>query len=213
MAKVALAATPRAKAKAQKKVKAAPPPRELTVSLLRHAKSDWDDAALADFDRPLSKRGLKAAPRMAAALAQLEFAPDIVLCSTAVRADQTLGLIRPQLPDGVLIEPDRELYLASPAKLLSRLQAIDGAFSHALVIGHNPGLHALALDLVRDGERAEITELARKLPTAGLVVISFAVSEWSELRPATGRLRLFLTPAMLRTKAEAARSEDADPDR
>jgi phosphohistidine phosphatase len=169
----------------------------LTITLLRHGKSDWADDELADFERPLARRGEKAVPRIASAMAALGIAPDIVLCSSANRTAQTLDLVRPHLGGSTGIELDRSLYLASPSHMLARIQGLAPGFRHIMVIGHNPGLHALALDLIRDGDREMISALARKLPTAGLVVMHFPMANWTGIQTATGTLQHFLTPARL----------------
>jgi phosphohistidine phosphatase len=127
----------------------------------------------------------------------LAIAPDLVLCSSATRTAQTLDLVRPHLSGSTGFELDRSLYLAPPSVILSRIQGLAAGFRHVMVIGHNPGLHALALDLIRDGDREAISTLARKLPTAGLVVMHFANADWSQIRIGTGTLQHFLTPARL----------------
>lgn len=167
----------------------------LTLSLLRHGKSSWDDPDLDDFDRPLAKRGAKAAAAMGRYLARENLKPDLVLCSSAVRARATLALVLPELglpaPEVVY---DDALYLATPAVLLGRLRKLDGAVKHVLLVGHNPGLHALALELTGDGNRRNISALATKFPTAGLAVIGIPGGRWDALRPASGRLERFVTP-------------------
>lgn len=169
----------------------------LTLTLLRHGKSDWADEDQGDFERPLARRGEKAVPRIAGAMLGLGVEPDIVLCSSAVRAAQTLDLVRPCLSGSAGIELENDLYLAAPSVLLRHVHGLAAGFRHAMLIGHNPGLHALALDLVRDGDRALIGALARKLPTAGMVIIRFDVATWGEIRTATGTLLHFLTPSSL----------------
>ena len=92
----------------------------LTLSLLRHAKSGWDDSSLKDFDRPLSERGETAAPRMGAYMAAQGLAPDLVLCSPAVRACRTLDLVLPHLAGGPTVVYEDNFYLAAPSVLLQR---------------------------------------------------------------------------------------------
>lgn len=173
-------------------------PGMLTLSLLRHAKSSWDDPALDDFDRPLAKRGIAAARRMGGYFRANDLTPGIILCSDAVRARQTLDLVLPHLSIKPAVIHERDLYLASPGALLERLRKLDAkAAHHALLIGHDPGMHLLARDLVASGEPGQVQALERKFPTAALAVIVFRVREWSRLAPAKGRLKLFVTPKML----------------
>ena len=96
----------------------------LTLSLLRHAKSSWDDASLNDFDRPLSERGENAAPRVGAYMAAQGLAPEFVLCSPAVRARQTLDLVLPHLAGGPTVVYEDSFYLAAPSVLLATIVPI-----------------------------------------------------------------------------------------
>lgn len=167
----------------------------LTLMLLRHAKSSWDDPALDDFDRPLTKRGTKAAREMGAYLAAQDLRPDLVLCSTAVRTQATLALVLPELgapaPEVKLIEA---LYLAPSSELMDNVKEAGAGRRRILVIGHNPGLHTFALSLIADGERPAIADLAMGFPTAALAVITFERHRWSELKIATGRLQRLVKP-------------------
>ena len=97
----------------------------LTLSLLRHAKSSWDDSSQKDFDRALSKRGETAAPRVGAYMAQQGLAPDLVLCSPAVRARQTLDLVLPHLATGPTVVYEDRFYLAAPSVMLARVRKIE----------------------------------------------------------------------------------------
>lgn len=168
-----------------------------TVSLFRHAKSSWDDPKLADFDRPLSARGQKAAAAMGGVMASAGIAPDLILCSPAVRTRETLKIASQAftaLPSTVY---DQAFYLASSAALLTSLRALPADVAHVMLIGHNPGLHALALDLTGTGERAAMLSIARKFPTGALAVITFDIAEWRRLAVGEGRLKLFITPRSL----------------
>ena len=169
----------------------------LTLTLFRHAKSSWDEHALADVERPLNARGREAAPRMGQHMAGLKLTPDLILCSTAVRTRETAALALPQLAGASTPEYLEALYLASPATLLAITRRTPPAIRHLMLIGHNPGLHELALELARTGNSDDLRRLAEKLPTAGLVVIAFNDQSWTSLRPGTGRLVHFMTPRRL----------------
>lgn len=173
----------------------------LTLLLLRHAKSSWDNPALADYDRPLAKRGTKSAPRMGAEIAALGLRPDLVLCSAAARAKETLSLVLPELgkpaPEVVY---DDAIYMASPGDLIKILRAADasGPTPHTvMVVGHNPGLEELAELLAGGGDEAAQNLMAEKFPTCALAVIAFDVKDWSAIAPGKGKLQRFLTPALL----------------
>ena len=168
----------------------------LRLTLLRHAKSNWEDPELDDFERPLSKRGLKAAPEVGRELARLGPLPDRVLCSTAVRTRATLALVLAEL-DGPppKISYEDSLYLALPELMLEDIQDKAGEARHILVVGHNPGMHGLALALTGDGKRKDIQAMAAKFPTAALAHLTFDTDDWGQVRPGTGTLHAFITPA------------------
>lgn len=169
----------------------------LTLSLLRHAKSSWDENSLDDFERPLNKRGEAAAPRMGSFMAQHGLAPDLVLCSSAVRARQTLDLVLPRLADRPQVVYEDDFYLAAPSVMLARLRKVDAKARHVMIVGHDPGMQGLALELAGDGEPKLLQALSTKFPTAGLAVIGFKSRMWSKVAPGTGRLALFATPKSL----------------
>jgi phosphohistidine phosphatase len=169
----------------------------LTLSLLRHAKSSWSAARLKDIERPLNERGEAAAPRMGAFMARHGLVPELVLCSPAVRTRQTLDLVLPRLKASPEIIYDNTLYLGAPAAMLKRLRKVSAKVHHAMIVGHNPGLQALALMLAGDGGEGGLEALAEKLPTAGLAVIEFDVASWAKVKPDGGRLKLLTAPKRL----------------
>ncbi len=168
-----------------------------TLMLMRHAKSSWGDASLSDHERPLNRRGENAAARMGLEITQRELHPQQVLCSSALRTRQTLERLRPHLPEDVEVRIERELYLAAPRQLLARVATLPDEIEQALLIGHNPGIMALALDLAGGGDADALAELERKFPTAALAVLRFGVSQWAALRAGAGRLDLYLRPKAL----------------
>lgn len=166
----------------------------LTLSLLRHAKSSWDDETLDDFARPLSPRGEDAAPRMAAFLAERGVVPELILCSSAIRTRQTVALALPLLKPTPRVVTEDSLYLAPPATLLKHIRAVETGIGHVMVVGHNPGLHTLAVALAGSGAPAERQALKERFPTAALAVLTFPFTRWSNVRPDTGRLVTYTTP-------------------
>ena len=169
----------------------------LTLSLLRHAKSSWDDPAVKDFDRELSDRGEKAAPRMGAYMAEHGIQPDLILCSPALRARQTLALVRPHLRGGPEVTYADSLYLAAPSVLLARIRKVGNATRHIMIVGHDPGIQGLSLELSGEGNRELLQALASKFPTAGLAVLTFQLDDWADVAPAAGRLAHFMSPKRL----------------
>jgi phosphohistidine phosphatase len=137
----------------------------LTLYLLRHAKSSWDDPGLADHDRPLAPRGLRNAEALAAHLRAAGIVPGLVLCSTAQRARETLAAVLPAFDGETEILVERRLYGASAGALLERLHAVPEAVGSTMVVAHNPGLEELASRLAGDAA-------PERLPTAALVELS-----------------------------------------
>ncbi len=164
--------------------------------LMRHAKSSWDDAKLADHERPLGDRGRLAAAAMRHAMRDLGLAPDVVLVSTATRTLQTLAALEPW-DETPLTEPTEALYLAEPTKLLAVLRGVAETARSVLLIGHNPGLHELAIMLVGTDAMTQSNEMTRRLaaryPTGALAEFAIA-GPWSGLGEGGGRLLRFLLP-------------------
>jgi phosphohistidine phosphatase len=167
----------------------------LTLSLFRHAKSSWADPSLEDFDRPLAPRGLKAAPMMGAFLAE-QPRPELVLCSPARRTRDTLALVAELIGEPRTFFP-ASLYLATQETLLASIGATNDTVRHLMLVGHNPGLHALATTLIGPDESPAAKSLNAKFPTAGLAVIIFQVEAWRDIVPGAGQLSLFMTPKRL----------------
>ena len=165
-----------------------------TLILMRHAKSAWDDPDQKDIDRPLSARGRKAAPRMGAWLEAEKYRPDVVLCSTARRAHDTLDLLKPHLPKTAAINPVRGLYMASPREMLGEIGKIPASAHIAMLVGHNPGMESLASLLTGTGNAKAIASLHSKFPTATIAVLRFNTDRWSDLAAGSGSLLAFTRP-------------------
>lgn len=166
-----------------------------TLLLYRHAKSAWGDPHLEDFDRPLSPRGRKAAPTMGAALAARGLQPNLVLCSAAVRTQETWRLTAPELGGTPELKVLRSLYLASPAQILRQIHGTDEEVNCVMVIAHNPGLETLSLRLADPGSNGEDrARLAEKFPTAAVAVFALLEQPWSALHAKGARLTEFLRP-------------------
>lgn len=164
--------------------------------LLRHAKSSWDDPALPDHDRPLNERGRADAAAMGGEMRSLGLCPDIVLVSSARRTLDTLALIEP-FEDTPLVDTVDALYLAPARRLLEILHAVPETVRSVLLIGHNPGLHNLALALAGPAAMArggiDALRLAERYPTAALAEFAVATPWWG-LAEGNARLVRFLCP-------------------
>ncbi len=169
--------------------------------LLRHAKSSWDDPDLADHARPLNLRGQQAAKAMALAMRQFGLQPDHVMVSSARRTLQTLAALdlwqRPPV-----VEPMDALYLADAEDMLDLLREIPAAADSVLLVGHNPGLHLLAMMLAGAGAARvdkQVQRMASGFPSGALAQFGVA-SPWRELCEGGGRLLRFVLPSDLSTK-------------
>ena len=161
------------------------------LTLLRHAKSGWDDPALRDFDRPLNARGRRAARTIGAEMRRLGLRFDTVIASPARRVietlhevEQTFGRLDPQW--------DERLYLAPPEMLLEVAQGSDESVERLLLVGHNPGLEELVL---RSASGSALRDAAAvKYPTATLAELTFDATSWRQLAAGAATLSRFIRP-------------------
>ncbi|HYW14911.1 MAG TPA: histidine phosphatase family protein [Allosphingosinicella sp.] len=163
-----------------------------SLTLLRHAKSGWDDKVSRDFDRPLNPRGRKAARTVGLEMKAQGLAFDLVLASPARRVIETLeevaaayGPLRPRF--------DERLYLASLATLLEIVRESADA-ERLLLVGHNPGLEELSLHLSRPGADDFRSEVEIKYPTGTVAVIELPVERWTDVQEGKGRIARFIRP-------------------
>ena len=168
--------------------------------LLRHAKSSWDDPNLDDHDRPLAPRGERAAAAMATHLRRAEVRPQLVLCSSALLARRTLGIVLTSLGDRVAleIEIDPELYTFDADVLLHRLRSVSDDVGSLLLVGHNPAVQELALGVAAGG--ASRDRVVAKLPTAALVTIALPDDPWTRLGENDAEIDGLVVPRDLETR-------------
>jgi phosphohistidine phosphatase len=163
--------------------------------LLRHAKSARPKG-VADIDRPLSARGLRAAPLVGAYMVGERLVPDLSLVSPARRAQETWRLAR-QHVGGVSEREEARIYEATADRLLAVIVETDPLLRVLLIVGHNPGLEDLAIGLVGAGDRDGRERLRQGYPTAALAVIDFDADDWRQPLARSGRLERFVTPRSL----------------
>jgi len=159
-----------------------------TIYFVRHAKSSWVDASLADHDRPLNKRGQRDAPRMARRLLGIDVAPDGLLSSTALRARQTAA----EFADVLNIAPDdqryeAELYHAWPPVIEQQIRTLPDHWHTVLIFGHNPGYTDLANRLQNDA-------YIGNLPTCGIIGAASDVESWADFTLAAARRIVYFYP-------------------
>jgi len=172
-----------------------------TLYLLRHFKSSWKDKNLEDFDRPLGKRGRRAAELMAGFVARNGIGPAQILCSPSRRTRETLDRMLDSFGGAVPTRFEKGIYMADAPALLRRLLRL-GETTSVMIIGHNPGLETLARALIGSGEKAARTRLARKFPTGALAVLTADVEEWRQLEAGCARLDAFVCPRELESDSE-----------
>jgi phosphohistidine phosphatase len=166
-----------------------------TLTLLRHAKSGWNDPVARDFDRPLNGRGRRAAEVVGRHLKGAGLAFDHVVASPAARVVETLEHVEAGF--GTTLSPhwDKRIYLASAATLLDVTHGLPSAATHVLMAGHNPGLEDLVLLLVSAADGGPLrAEVETKFPTASVATMTFDVDDWAGLAAGGATLVRFIRP-------------------
>jgi phosphohistidine phosphatase len=164
--------------------------------LLRHAKTERSEPGERDRDRKLMARGRADAPVIGAYMARHRLAPDFVLVSPVTRAEETWALVAAALGKPPRVARDARIYNAGPQTLIEVIGETRDARA-LLVVGHNPGLHDLAVQLIASGDVEARERINEKLPTSGLVVIEFPYDDWSRLHRSSGRLERFVSPRLI----------------
>ncbi len=160
-----------------------------TLYLVRHAKSSWDHAGLADFDRPLNDRGKRDAPKMGSRLKERHIHPGMIMSSPAKRAYATSKRIAEVLgyaKENIRLE--RALYHANDDELLTAIRKAPDTCESLMIFGHNPGITDLANNMTRN--QAWI----RNIPTCGVVAYRFDTRTWKEIDPGKGEFIFFDFP-------------------
>jgi len=147
--------------------------------ILRHAKSSWNEPDLADFERPLNSRGVKAAPFMGRFIAEKQYIPSTIISSPARRASETAILVRDNSLTAAEIRFVDRIYEASPQTLTQIAAALSDEFDSAMIVGHNPGM---------EGFVRLLTGRSEAMPTASLAVIDLGIERWTDIRSGCGTL-------------------------
>ncbi len=156
------------------------------LTLMRHAKSSWDDFSLSDFQRPLNARGEKAAPFMGNILKEKAFLPELILASPAIRAKTTARIVADIIGYGdENIDFVDSIYESSEFNLLTLIKSLDDTKDDVMLVGHNPAFTSI------------INKLSRfnllNLPTAGVVSLAFE-GAWADIKPYEGELLFYEYP-------------------
>jgi len=155
-----------------------------TLMILRHAKAEPSEEGQSDRDRPLAPRGEKDAPRIGRWLKEQQLTPDLIVSSSAVRAEATAGLVAQACGYEKPIDLRNELYLATPATYVQVIRELGDDANRILVVGHNPTLDELLYLLCGNHDG---------FPTGGLAVVQLDVASWEEVRlPTQHKLTQFV---------------------
>jgi len=169
--------------------------------LFRHAKAERSEPGMEDRARRLVERGKKDAATVGAYMASHALVPERVMTSPSARTQETWKYTAPAFKPAPAATSVERLYDATPHDILGVIKAAPPGTRSLLILGHNPGLHAVALMLVASGDIDTRERLREKMPTCGLVIIDFAFDDWGKLHPQSGRLERFVTPKSLSTGA------------
>lgn len=165
------------------------------LGIFRHAKSDWNDARLRDFDRPLNQRGRKGAAVMGKHIRDHAVGWKRVLASPAVRVTQTIELAGEAAGETPPITWDRRIYLANSATLMEVLRDQEDDPRSIILVGHNPGLEDLIFDLVPDNGSSPLRDIVEeKFPTAAYAVLELDIDSWDQIEENCGRLVHLVRP-------------------
>jgi phosphohistidine phosphatase len=167
------------------------------LTVLRHAKSSWDQQDLDDFDRRLNDRGRKAARRVGRELKRRHVRFDRVIASPALRVRETLDELAKGYDKDLDIRFDERIYDAGVETLLDVVQSISDEVHAPLLVGHNPGLQELLLRLTRDDDAGLRRKVAGKYPTAAVAVVTLPAPRWEEISPDSGEIRELILPREL----------------
>lgn len=149
---------------------------------------------MADHDRPLAERGRQDAPRAGRWLAGAGVHPDLTLCSTATRCRETWKLFAPELPRRPRTVYEERLYDASLGELIALVNGVSDEVRDLMVVGHNPGVHALADALSGAGDEAARQRMSRSgFPTSAMAVLSLT-GDWKSVEHGVAHLVAYWTP-------------------
>lgn len=169
--------------------------RRLTI--LRHAKSSWDDPHLEDYNRPLNDSGWKAARRMARELEKRKMKFDLIIASPAARVRETIDGLTQKLRFNVEIRFEPRMYAASEEMLLMIVRDIRESAHAPLLVGHNPGLQQLLVALTHKDPDDLRSRVEEKFPTAALATIELPAHRWTDVKLATGEITELILPKQL----------------
>lgn len=174
-----------------------------TLYLLRHAKAERESESGEDFDRPLAERGFRDAKSLGRFLSARDWRPDLIITSSARRTLETVDRMTADWPRPVAIVEKKELYLATSARLLASVRAAPDSAASLMLVGHNPGIEDLAIQLTGNVASEAARRMNRNFPTCGLAVFELSVERWARVSPDFARLVAYYGPKDLADDALA----------
>jgi phosphohistidine phosphatase len=167
------------------------------LTILRHAKSSWEDPNIKDFDRQLNGRGRKAARAVGKELKRRKMRFDFVLASPAVRVRQTLDGLFKGYGEALDVHFDDRIYETSEETLLEIVRDLPDDAKQPLLVGHNPGLERLAVGLTHDDDQGFRSSISHKFPTGALAVVNLPASNWAGVATGSGEIAELILPREL----------------
>jgi phosphohistidine phosphatase len=155
--------------------------------IMRHAKSDWGNSSLSDFDRPLNDRGKKSAPLMGKELLIRNKIPELIISSPANRAKTTAKMVAESCGYKGEIIFDQEFYFGTLDGIIDEIKKKGSNAQSIMVVGHNPTWESLVYRLSKSGSSIQ-------MPTAAIASIAFEIDSWKELEPKSGYLEFLIIP-------------------
>jgi phosphohistidine phosphatase len=176
----------------------------LRLLLLRHAKATPGESGQADFDRHLIPRGRRSATAIGQYMAAKKLMPELILCSSSRRTRDTLAGLLPFIKGNTEIHLTDALYESTLDSYLATIRKRGGAAATLLIVGHNPAIEETAAELIARNKSGATA--AVQFPTAGFAVIDLDLADWGALKPATGKLVVFVEPKALAFGTTASES-------
>jgi len=158
--------------------------------IMRHAKSDWSDNSLDDFDRPLNKRGKKAAPFMGNELLKRDKLPDLIISSPANRAKTTAEKVAEASGYNMAIQYEKDFYFGYVDEIIEIIKNSGKQYNKILVVGHNPTQESLIAAVTQNNIYA-------RMPTAAIASTLFDIDDWTKLKKNSGSLEWLILPKQL----------------
>ena len=168
-----------------------------SLSLIRHAKSDWTSPLVSDHDRRLAERGQRASMIMRDFFASSKKSFDIVFSSTALRAVETIEIIKPSIKDTEIIYK-KDLYTFDDHTMVEFISKIKDDKSSVLIVGHNPAIQETVLRLSETDQNSNLlNRVEHKYPTAAFCTLTSTIEKWSHTGDTMFKVKEFICPKEL----------------